>query len=302
MRITSSIVLATENSILVVPKFWECIYPQYSWIRSFRNIVFLASRLLSAHLRSYSIPGLFCYDKYSFNLFHFYVDMLPKLCFAENSSCKRLYIPSSLSGFTHVMEITQLLGFECIFFDERPLNIFVSSRLVSHQGYSFSTFRSCRDNILSKLESRLTHEPILTQQILFISRSDASRRQLLNENELITYIEESYGITLYKVTPSLLPLFDQINLFRSATAVIGLHGAGLSNIMFCAEGTKVIELALSHSDNICYQYLSSALGLEHIFSYIDTSEYLDPHNDNITLSVNSIEQIAEHVSNVLQNS
>ena len=50
MRITSSIVLATENSILVVPKFWECIYPQYSWIRSFRNIVFLASRLLSAHL------------------------------------------------------------------------------------------------------------------------------------------------------------------------------------------------------------------------------------------------------------
>ena len=117
------------------------------------------------HLRSYSIPGLFCYDKYSFNLFHFYVDMLPKLCFAEKSSCKRLYIPSSLSGFTHVMEITQLLGFECIFFDERPLNIFVSSRLVSHQGYSFSTFRSCRDNILSKLESRLTHEPILTQQI-----------------------------------------------------------------------------------------------------------------------------------------
>src|ERR1017187_7050040 len=34
---------------------------------------------------------------------------------------------------------------------------------------------------------------------------------------------------------------DQILLLQSAESIIGAHGAGLSNLLFCEPGTKVIE-------------------------------------------------------------
>ena len=34
----------------------------------------------------------------------------------------------------------------------------------------------------------------------------------------------------------------QVNLFYNAKCVVGLHGAGFANLVFCISGTKVIEL------------------------------------------------------------
>ena len=38
---------------------------------------------------------------------------------------------------------------------------------------------------------------------------------------------------------------NQINLFYDAECVIGLHGGGFGNIVFCKPGTKIIELKSS---------------------------------------------------------
>ena len=44
-------------------------------------------------------------------------------------------------------------------------------------------------------------------------------------------------VSLEGMSPS-----DQILLFQSAEFVVGAHGAGLANLLFCEHGTKVIEL------------------------------------------------------------
>ena len=35
---------------------------------------------------------------------------------------------------------------------------------------------------------------------------------------------------------------DQIGIFNKAKIIIGLHGAGFANIVFCRKGTKIVEI------------------------------------------------------------
>ena len=39
-----------------------------------------------------------------------------------------------------------------------------------------------------------------------------------------------------------LTFVDQVSLFNNIDQVVGLHGAGFANIVFCKPGTKVLEL------------------------------------------------------------
>ena len=77
-------------------------------------------------------------------------------------------------------------------------------------------------------------------QKIYISRNDTpSKRTLVNEHEVSSFLRTE-GFEKYELTK--LSVKDQIKLFSSASFVIGPHGAGIGNIVFCKEGTKVIEI------------------------------------------------------------
>ena len=50
--------------------------------------------------------------------------------------------------------------------------------------------------------------------------------------------KNNFGV--YKL--SKLKIFDQISLFNSSRLVLGLHGAGFANIIFCKRNTKIYEM------------------------------------------------------------
>jgi hypothetical protein len=63
---------------------------------------------------------------------------------------------------------------------------------------------------------------------------------------------------------------DQMKIFDSATHVVSTHGAGLVNLLWCQQGTKVIEI--NHIDQIdkkVYPILSDRCGLIHTVLYGD---------------------------------
>ena len=51
---------------------------------------------------------------------------------------------------------------------------------------------------------------------------------------------KSKGFTVYKVGE--LNFFEQIYLFQNAKIVIGAHGAAFTNLIFCKENTKVLDI------------------------------------------------------------
>ena len=52
-----------------------------------------------------------------------------------------------------------------------------------------------------------------------------------------------------------------LRLFRPAALVVGVHGAGLANALFCVEGAALLELSLPEPEFGEYEHLAGALGL-----------------------------------------
>lgn len=74
---------------------------------------------------------------------------------------------------------------------------------------------------------------------LFVSRAAAARRNVTNEDAIL---ERLTPLGFERVEAEALSFAEQISLFTDAEIVVGPHGAGLTNAVFCAPGTIVVEL------------------------------------------------------------
>jgi len=98
---------------------------------------------------------------------------------------------------------------------------------------------------------------------LYVSRKDASSRNLVNEDAVIALLQR-YGFE--SVQLSQFNFRDKIALFQQSEFVVGLTGAGLTNIMFCDKGTKLLELF--PPSFIHYLYSSIATHLDFDYQYL----------------------------------
>lgn len=99
------------------------------------------------------------------------------------------------------------------------------------------TLKYVREKLLSKIEGRVDTSKFSKR--IFISRRDAPSRKILNEDEVFELFKIK-GFERYDAGK--MSIIEQIALFAQAEMIVGEHGAGLTNILFCKEGTKVIEL------------------------------------------------------------
>ena len=98
---------------------------------------------------------------------------------------------------------------------------------------------------------------------LYISRAKAGYRRVLNEPDVVELLRRRGFETAAFET---LSVSQQAAAMASCDAVVAPHGGGLSNIVFCSPGTKVIEIfspelvagyfwKLSNQMNLDYYYL-----------------------------------------------
>lgn len=93
---------------------------------------------------------------------------------------------------------------------------------------------------------------------VYIDRRAASNRILHNEDELIDILEQR-GFAIIQL--EYLTFDEQVNLFSHAEYIIGAHGAGLGNIVFCQPGTKIIELMPHTLLRWCYRQIAMVADL-----------------------------------------
>lgn len=94
---------------------------------------------------------------------------------------------------------------------------------------------------------------------IFVSRKSASVRRLVNDQQARALLC-SLGFRVLECER--LTLRQQVQEFSSADIVVGLHGAGLTNIVYSPKGSHVIEI-LSNSPCKIYESLAVALGMEY---------------------------------------
>ena len=74
---------------------------------------------------------------------------------------------------------------------------------------------------------------------IYISRKDSSLRGVLNEEELLDYLQLQ-GYTELILSP--LSFAEKVGYFHNAKEIVSMSGAGLGFLAFCQPNTKVIEL------------------------------------------------------------
>jgi capsular polysaccharide biosynthesis protein len=88
---------------------------------------------------------------------------------------------------------------------------------------------------------------------IYISRLKASRRRISNEEEIIDLLS---GLGFINIELELMSVAEQASLLSSAKVVIAPHGGGLTNIVFCSPGTKLIEFFSPYYIRPCYGSIS----------------------------------------------
>ena len=229
------------------------------------------------------------YDDYYYHWMH---DVLGKLIMLQKSGIKydKLYIACDRSYQTETLKILgvnfdmivkQGSRDECIQADELicpslPARVVVNDFKLCKK-FELSAFYY-RDWVISYLRDLLL--PLSCQitthfsERVFISRNDAWQRKIINEDEVFALFEQE-GFERYCL--SNMSVVEQVALFAQAKYIVGAHSSGLTNLIFCQPGTKVVEIFQARLD-LSFFYIAQQMNLR--YDYIKTIDFVSG-NDHI---------------------
>lgn len=191
------------------------------------------------------------------SFYHFMLEDLPRLAWVKQAFPRRGLVMGQHSGL-FARESAHLLSEEVRH---------TRSRFLRVRDYPFVAFdspsgwpsRTTVDFVASLTRQWWSPSDSPPELKVYVSRLGHSRSPV-NEDKVVE-LAKSYGY--FCVDTATLTLEDQAQLFDRASIVAGVHGAGLTNILWMRRGGKVIEVMDPSYYNPCYQWLSEVRGLSH---------------------------------------
>lgn len=211
--------------------------------------------------------GFLLYNFWSKGFFHWHFDNLIQLRGVEQFESQTgtkpsLIVSPNLSSWQ--LETLEIMGF-----DEDDLVPWNSPTgrvdqlvVVTNQRPRPQAVRWLRDAL------ELPDSSSSDENRIYVSRADAKRRRVLNEEAVVECLDE-YGFTRF--VPGEHSIREQIATMSNAEVVVGPHGAGLANLLHCPEETKVLELMPESDIRGHFFNLSYKLGLEYACCLCESS-------------------------------
>lgn len=185
------------------------------------------------------------------NYFHWMVDILPALDILRRAGILNHPIPILIQGYqgkpfqrqtlaTLGIPPEHILSFEAL----GGSHVQAQTLIVPSAAAPVGCLTPRGLGVLRQLaqDSPLRSEP--GPRRIYISRSRARWRRVVNEAEVLACLQPLGFVSVQLET---LSLPSQIALMQGAEAVIGIHGAGLTNLAFCQPQTTVIEIFPSNA-------------------------------------------------------
>ena len=141
----------------------------------------------------------------------------------------------------------------------------------THPNYFKGTISDAHSNIpkwiiryLRKTFLTAADKKIEKHKKIYIDRSDSryNHCKIINDSEIKEYLKNQ-GFQIIRLSKHSLK--KQVSIFKSCNYVIGPHGAGLANLIFCKRKTKVLEIKNIGHPNKVYQKISKLNKLKHRF-------------------------------------
>lgn len=97
---------------------------------------------------------------------------------------------------------------------------------------------------------------------IFVARKPGTRRSIDNMSEIEGVVAKAGFTTVF---PEDLGFAGQRDLFSRAHSIIGIHGAALTNVVFCQPGARVLEIFSPGYVNPCYAPLAVRAGANYAY-------------------------------------
>ncbi|WP_224999705.1 DUF563 domain-containing protein [Cesiribacter sp. SM1] len=201
------------------------------------------------------------------NYYHWLADLLPRLLLVQQSGLadfsERIIVLHQPSR-RYENDTLRLLGIpeEQVMrlhpFDTLSVNdLVVTDYLHSRDGQYFPSWKKwLLDGFKEKMLGAVPQNP--TRKI-YLLRGKQRIRQLLGEERLVKILK---GLGFEILDPQQLTLLEQMQALSEAAVVVGLHGAALTNIIFCQPGTLVVELRSSYKPPEHYAEIAKTYQLQ----------------------------------------
>jgi capsular polysaccharide biosynthesis protein len=190
------------------------------------------------------------------NYYHWFLDGLTRLIHLQDfpMDC-RILIPRRPPAF--VRRSIELLGLA-----NRVVETGDEDLRIERYWFAGPTMLSgCPDPLgVRWLRRKFLREPQPARRRLLYLERNATTRIVINAAE----VRRFFACRGWEILdPGELSLDEQIRLFREAKAVVGPHGAALTNLLWAAPGTRVLEFMPARRRNGCYAGISLLTGLAH---------------------------------------
>lgn len=226
--------------------------------------------------------GTWIIDDWSLGYFHWFADALTRAELVINYTHKYpLILPAEFEKIPYINKSLEMLDIPCIYLEKnkpsKVQELLITSYTAPTGNYNKALLQSLSNRFRKWVEknneknnNNLPH----SKHKIFVSRANTYRRRISNEHEILPIIN-NYGFEV--IHPENISFEEQVKLFYSTAVLVGLHGAGLTNMIFMQPGSTIIEIR-RHGDSLnnCFFTMASDLGMKYFYVFAH------PENENLS--------------------
>lgn len=233
-------------------------------------------------------------NEWSNNYFHWVTEVLPKVYFLKN--CNKDFSILLPSNFVAEYQLTSLrqMNVPIIYFDRTVFikKIYLPSRQSPYSAhYNPTIIRGLSNQLVAKTDVNLN-----LGRFIYITRRNANIRKIENEKEVISLLCK-YDFKIIEFES--LSFQQQISVSYNAEIMISIHGAGLTNMIFCKPGTVILEFSLVNQIlDKCYYTLADACHLSYYYQFCNSTDMsLDYYSANLIVDIKLLNQNLAQILN-----
>jgi hypothetical protein len=212
-------------------------------------------------------PVGFMDDRFSkFNVCHLWFDKLPRI-FELREAVPELALFLMTSETSYANDIMDILGISLISHQHvtgpkitlSMPELVISSNSVRTAHPAHHCYRHfARPVAVLNAQSPVPDAPATR---IYIDRSAALTRRLINADEVWAVLKDK-GFQSLRLEDLSFP--QQRAAFANAQAVVGVHGAGLANVIFCQRSAAIVEILPANYATPAFWYAAEYFGLTYL--------------------------------------
>jgi capsular polysaccharide biosynthesis protein len=208
-------------------------------------------------------------NEWSNNYFHWFTEAVPRLIYLLDLPKKPTVLLPINYKSAYQFRTLELLGFPFQTFNSQLIiakKIFLPFRLAPYSAHYNTT-------IMKSLSGKLKGSVNLNYNKgnrIYISRNNAQNRKVINEKEVIETLKKfEFQILEFKE----FTLDEQISMMHHTKILVSIHGAALTNMIFCEPGSKILELSLKNQVmDKCYFNLANCMNLKYYYQFCESPD------------------------------